>query len=322
MTSPSSNAPHTLQQNILLAAGFSFLNAGLLSGMTMFAKLLSQYFGPIEITFFRNLASLFFLLIIFIALKKMGSLWRTQRPKAHLIRSFIGTCGIITGMWSFSLSPLVVATLLFFTAPLFVVILSPLILKEKIGPMRVMGVIFGFIGVGIVSYPAFTGQASDFTILGVIVGIMYGFIAGGVDLTLRWMGNTEDASTTTFYFLLFGLIATAFYWPFSDTSPLQQSAPSIFIIAGLGLTGVLSLLAKSQSYRLGDAAVVAPITYTMVIWAGLFDYFIWDHLPSIELLIGSGLIIGSNLFILWREHKAKTRDHISNDPPPPPARPA
>ena len=292
-----------MTQNLTTAFILALFNALMLSSMSLFAKLLGQYFGPLEITFFRNSSSLIMLIIFLLTTTNIREILKTQRPWAHLIRSVIGTIGIVIGMWSFILSPLAVATLLFFTAPLFVALLSYPVLGERVGPWRLSSVFIGFIGVALIAAPAFLDGASELTILGVIVGISYGFVAGCVDLCLRWLGNTESSSTTTFYFLLFGILATSLYWPFSPNSPLDIDLHIGWIIFGLGLTGVLSLLAKSQSYRLAPASLVAPITFTMIIWAGLFDYFIWGHKPTLTLALGGAIIITSNLVILWREHK-------------------
>lgn len=296
-----------MTQNLSKAFILALFNAVMLSAMSMFAKLLGQHYGPLEVTFFRNSASMIFLVIFLITTTDIRAILKTNRPWAHVIRSAIGTVGIIIGMWSFILSPLAAATLLFFTAPLFVALLSYPVLGERVGPWRLSSVFIGFIGVAVIAAPAFMGDhqnaATDLTALGVVVGIAYGFVAGCVDLCLRWLGNTESSSTTTFYFLLFGIVITSLYWPVSDNSPFDLSVNSAWIVLGLGLTGVLSLLAKSQSYRLAPASLVAPVTFTMIIWAGLFDYFIWGNKPSLSLLIGGTIIIASNLVILWREHK-------------------
>jgi drug/metabolite transporter (DMT)-like permease len=294
-----------MPQNLMIAIGFALINAFMLSAMSLFAKLLAQYFQPVEITFFRNASSLIILIVLFAFMRKLKGIHITQNPRAHLLRSAIGTAGILVGMWSFSISPLAVATTLYFTAPLFVVLLSYPVLGEKVGPLRMGGVAAGFCGVALIAWPAFTDPNSDITALGVVVGIAYGFIAGCVDICLRWLGKTENSSTTTFYFLLFGVTVTSFYWPFSPKSPLDLDISSLSIIFFLGLTGVLSLLAKSQSFRLGQASLVAPITYTMIIWAGLFDYFVWGKLPGWQVIAGTLVIITSNLFILWRENRKR-----------------
>jgi drug/metabolite transporter (DMT)-like permease len=292
-----------------LAIQYALLNACMLSAMGLFAKLLGQYFGPVEVTFFRNISSILFL-IVFMAFMGGFSGLRTTRPLAHFIRSLIGTAGIVVGMWSYSLSPLMLATVLYFTSPLFVILLSYPVLGEKVGPWRIGGVIAGFIGVLVIASPALFSASQDITLLGVGVGMLYGFLAGCVDISLRWVGKTENPTTTTFYFMSFGIIATSLYWPFSANSPMDLDSTTLMIILALGLTGIISQLSKTQSFRLGSVAMLAPITFTMIIWAGLFDYLVWGKLPEKELLIGSVIIIGSNMLILWREH----RKNIYNPP--------
>ncbi|MFP4313145.1 MAG: DMT family transporter [Alphaproteobacteria bacterium] len=300
-----------MKQNITAALLFASLNAFALSSMSLFAKLMGDYYGPIEVTFFRNLASFALLVILLLALREIPSLLKTKRPWAHFIRSAIGTTGMIFGMWSYQISPLALATLLYFTSPLFVALLSYPVLGEKVGPYRIASVVAGFVGVAIIALPAFSeyGAAAGITVLGVIVGIIYGFSAGCVDLCLRYLGDTESSKTTTFYFLLFGIIATGLYWPFSEYDPYLHSQATYFIIAGLGITGIVSLLAKSQSFRLAPASFVAPVAFTMIIWAGLFDYFIWDKLPGWPLILGGTIIIASNLVIAWREQRKKIKEN-------------
>ncbi len=295
------------RDTVRLAILYALLNACMLSAMGLFAKLLGEYFAPPEVTFFRNVASLIFLLV-FMWFAGGFSHLKTSRPVAHLVRSLIGTAGIVVGMWSYAISPMMLATVLYFTSPMFVVLMSYPVLGEKVGPWRIGGVVAGFIGVLIIASPALFGGDSGITMQGVIVGISYAFLAACVDISLRWVGRTENPMTTTFFFMSFGIIATSFWWPFSPRSPLDLDTGIILIIIGLGLSGIISQLSKTASLALGDAAMLAPITFTMIIWAGAFDYMIWGEIPGPELMIGSAIIIGSNLLIFWREHVKRTQN--------------
>lgn len=124
-----------MNQNVTAAILFALLNAFSLSAMSLFAKLMGNYFGPVEVTFFRNIASFALLVIILLSMRQIPEILRTDRPWAHLIRSSIGTIGMIFGMWSYHLSPLALATLLYFTSPLFVALLSYPVLGEKVGAL-------------------------------------------------------------------------------------------------------------------------------------------------------------------------------------------
>lgn len=286
-----------INQNTLAAIGFALLNGFLLSSAGLFSKLLSTTLNPVELVFTRNAVAMTFLIIGFYILRKKMPL-KTSRPWAHILRGAIGTTGIIIGMWAYTIMPLTEATILFFTLPLFVTLMSGIILREKIGLVRIGAVIAGFTGVLIA-----TGPTGDLTLTQISVGIGSAFFAAGVDICLRWLGKTESSSTTVFYFLTFGLIITSLYIPFSNITITMPPLIMIAFILSLGLAGLGSLLAKTQSFRLAEASLITPITYTMIIWAGLFDYFIWHKTPSLSLIIGAAIIIASNLIILRREHQ-------------------
>ncbi|MCL4678251.1 MAG: DMT family transporter [Alphaproteobacteria bacterium] len=292
------------KDHLLAAVGFALFNALMLSGMSLFAKLLREYYGAFEVTFFRNVFSLI-ALVLWLALARKLYVLETDRPRAHLLRSFIGTVGIILGAQALGMMPLAETTILLFTSPLFVVLLSWPLLGERVGVYRLSAVAIGFVGVMIMANPS---QAADqLPLMGVLIGLGWGLSSGLVDICLRWIGRTESSTTTTFYFVLFGTIACGMHWPFAEVQPGGYSWNSALLIAGLGATGLLSLLAKSQSFRLGEAATIAPISYTMIIWAMLFDYLLWDRVPSTNVLIGATIIVGSNLFILYREITLKKR---------------
>ena len=288
--------------SLLLGIIFAVINAFMLAAMSLFAKLLATYFGPVEVTFFRNVFSLVALCAWFIFAGKLALL-KTKRPYAHLFRGAIGTAGIVLGSWALSIMPLAETTVLLFTAPLFVVLLSYPVLKEPVGIYRLSAVFIGFMGVIVMINPA--NPLDDLPLVGILIGLGWGFFAGCVDTCLRWMGKTENATTTVFYFVLFGTLVTGLHLPFAEFKPNSFSLSAFWIITGLGMTGLLSLLAKTQSYRLAEATIIAPIMYSMIIWTMIFDYLFWDRLPSINAILGSLIIISSNLFILYRETRKK-----------------
>lgn len=276
----------------------------MLSSMNMFAKLLGDTLGPIEITFARNFIAIALLLMGLSVIRKL-SLIRTKRPWAQLIRACVGTIGMVFSMWSVIVLPLTTATALLFTAPLFVVLLSYPLLKEKVGPFRLIAALIGFSGVVIIAQPE-----TNIPPFSLFIGLIAGFLNGLVAICLRWLGNTESTATTNFYFLFYGLIGTACALPFLPSEPpSQESWPYIL---GLGVVGLLSLLLKTQGFRLGPAALISPISYTMMVWALIYDYFIWNNVPSFLVLAGASVIIISNLFILWREHTHPANKVVKN----------
>ncbi|MEM8832960.1 MAG: DMT family transporter [Pseudomonadota bacterium] len=295
MTSDHLNKP-------LLGVGYA-LSAGLmLATMNMCAKLLTDIFNPIEITFYRNIVSIFFLISLVFLWKKISLLYKTKRPYAQLIRAVVGSTGMFFCIWAVLIMPLSVATAFIFTAPLFVTLLSPLILKEKVGIIRIVSTFIGFSGVLLIAQPETISEPWM-----ILVGLAAGFFNGWVAICLRWLGSSEHTVTTNFYFFLYGTIMTVLLFPFSGIS--VPPVESYTIILGLGIAGLASLILKTQGFRYGPASLISPISYTMIIWAVLFDYIFWQTTPTIYTLLGSSVIIGSNLFIIWREHR-KNQEHL------------
>lgn len=293
------------KDNPLAAVGLAALTAGLLATMNLFAKLLGQVFSPVEITFFRNVVALCLVLAGFVLFRKMA-LMKTSRPLAQFTRAAVGTISLFFTIWSYTLLPLANATALLFTQPLWVVILSYPLLREKVGIYRILAVIAGFSGVLVMADPS-----GEMGWHGLMVGLMAGFLNACVAICLRWLGQTEHASTTVFYFVFLGLIGTGVFLPVTGSViPETDLVPYIPYILGLGVFGLGSLLTKTYSFRLGDASLVTSISYTMIIWAGLFDYFIWGRVPAFEVWIGALVIISSNLFIVWRERVKRKRELV------------
>lgn len=283
---------------ILLA----LLNAFFLAAMSFFMKMLTQFFQPPEVVFFRGAFACIAILLWLGATQRLNTL-KTQRPMVHLFRGALGTAGIVMGAWALSLMPLAETTIMFFTAPLFVVILSAPILKERVGIKRFSAVAFGFFG--IVVMKVFDVGGVELPLIGIFAGLAWGFIAGSVDVCLRWMGKTEDPTRTVFYFMFFGMIVTGLHWPWAEVAEGGWSINAFWIIIALGLTGLLSQIVKTQSLQLVEASVLAPITFSMIIWTMLFDYVFWHKVPTWNVVLGAVIIISSNLFILYRENTVK-----------------
>lgn len=290
------------RNTIMLAVACSFVGAFMLATMSLFAKLLGNYFGPIEVTFFRNTIGLGFLLVFFLAGGHMACI-KTTRPLAHLGRSTLGTIGIVLGMWAYIVLPLSIATVFFFTMPLYTVLLSYPLLGEKVGIRRMLAVFVGFCGVLVMALPELNTTISP---LGMLLGLSYPFVAALVDICLRWMGRTENPYTTVFYFLFLGSLMTGLFWPFADLSKVPDlSMDIVTIIVSLGASGALFQFLKTKSLQLAPVYVTGPLTYTMIIWAAMFDYVLWDKTPTWNMALGAVIIITSNIFILWREHQKR-----------------
>lgn len=289
--------PQKPDDHHLMGITYALGTACFLATMNLFAKLLGPEHGPIDITVWRNLIALVMLAGFLILVKRRFDFYKTGRLKAHIIRATIGTVGMVFSIWTYLLLPLAEATALIFTAPLFVVLLSWPLLREKVGIWRIIAVLIGFSGVFVMA-----GPSGDISTKGLIVGLIAGLGNGAVAICLRWLGQTENTETTVFYFLFIGLIVTVPFMPWVGAMPAFDSSALLF---GLGFFGLLSLLTKTYSFRLGAAALISMISFTQIVWAVLFDYLFWDKMPSLPVILGASIIIASNVLIVWREQARK-----------------
>jgi hypothetical protein len=118
--------------------------------------------------------------------------WRTQRPAAHAWRALVGLSTMLLAFGSLAYLPLAESTTIGFAAPLFAVMLSALVLKEKVGPHRWGAVIAGFLGVLLVMRP----EGRDLPALGLGLAVAAAFGVGVVTITIRQIGRTEHPQTT------------------------------------------------------------------------------------------------------------------------------
>ena len=123
--------------------------------------------------------------------------------------------------------------------------------------------------------------------------------AGSVVQTRR-LTDTETTSSIVLYFSLFCTIGGLLTLPFGWIVP---SAPQLAALIGLGMIGGLSHILLTESYRYAPASLVAPLDYTALLWAFILGYWFFGELPTATVYIGSAIVAGSGLFVIWRERQ-------------------
>jgi drug/metabolite transporter (DMT)-like permease len=261
--------------------------------MNTCAKMVSAAHGPIEMVFFRGLIALS-LLIPYMILTQPRSVFKTKRIKTHLYRSVVGNLGVGFVFWAYSLLPMADATALLFAAPLFVTILSPIMLREKVDRYRWAAVIVGFAGIILIAKPSGDMLSSPASLIALAAALCIAL----VDMALRNLGRTDEALTTVFYFLLIGVLISGPYTLVYGSTPNLDILPWIF---GLGFFAAIQQVAKTTAYRFAEASLLAPYMFTSIVWATMMGWIIWHDFPELSVLMGTAVVIGCNLFSIWRE---------------------
>jgi len=270
--------------------------AAVLSIMLVCVKLLGESgVSLVETLFWRQLPTVPILLVWFAARGRLSTLNSTRLP-AHGRRAIAGLAGMFLNFGAVILLPLAEATTFNFTSAIWAVVLSALVLHEKIGPWRWGAVLLGFAGVLVIAQPG----GGNVPGLGAAVALGAAFMIALISIQIRDLAQTEDPLTIVFWFAAFSLPPLAIALPFVFTG---HTAYQWSLLAGLALFGLLGQFLLTSALRFGAVASVIVMDYSSLIWATLFGWWVFDRLPPQSTWLGAPLIVGAGLLIAWREHR-------------------
>ena len=238
---------------------------------------------------------------IFIGIPLAILIWRAgglvalkpQNPKGHFLRAGLVICGTFLFLNGLRYLPLTDAIAIAFAGPLFITALAPPLLGERVGWRRWLAVAAGFIGILVIMRPG--GSAIQWAALFPLAASLTGAFR---DILTRRMSARETSVALLFYtslgVTLAGLATVPFEW-----TPVPAADWAMFALSGF-LIGSAHFL-MIETFRLGEAALVAPFKYSGVIWAALLGFLIWGDVPDGGTIAGVSVVIASGLYILHRE---------------------
>jgi drug/metabolite transporter (DMT)-like permease len=254
-------------------------------------KFLLAAYPLVEVTWARFFFATFFAAAI--AGPNLPDALRSRAPILQTARSLI--LMVTTGVFNagVKLLPLATATAIMFTTPILVTVLSIPILKEEVGMRRWIGVALGFLGALIVVRPGLGGLG-----FGALFLVIAALLNANYQLLTRKVRIHDQPITSLLYTAATGAIVTSALLPFDWQWP---NASGWFLFALSGLMGCLGHLCLIQAFRRAPASVVAPFSYSSLVWASLYGWFIFAEWPDLWTWVGAALIIGSGLYIFHRE---------------------
>lgn len=256
-----------------------------------------------ELVFFR---SFFGLLPVVIFLAGRGELREGVKTRAlgnQIGRGLIGTLSMGCIFYSLTKLPLPEAVTINYATPLASIALAALFLGEIVHAWRWSAVIIGFVGVIIIAWPSLTlfstGLGSGVAIgaVAAILGALFGAVA---QTLVRRLILTERPATVVFYFLAVSSLVSLVTLPFGWVLP---SPLILFYLVSAGICGGIAQILLTESYRHADMSVIAPFEYTSLIFSVLVGFFFFGDVPTWFMAIGGALVVGSGLFIIYRERK-------------------
>jgi drug/metabolite transporter (DMT)-like permease len=259
-------------------------------------KALTADFPILEIVAFRSF-------VAFLALVPV--LWRhgglaalaTKHPLGHVLRTFYGFVGTVTAVYGYGMLPLATVTALGFAMPLFLTILSFVLLGERVGPRRGSAVLAGLGGVLLILRPWQSGGALP---PGPVAIVLAGVVTWALSMiSIRRMGEAGERNVTIVGWCMLGtgVLAAIGAAPHWITPGIPQLAA--LIAAGL-LSGVAQLL-MTEGYRSGETTLVAPFEYGAILYATILGIALWGEWPDAWSLLGVVVLIAAGLYIWHRE---------------------
>ena len=267
------------------------------SFMDILIKITDEY-AVGQVMFFR---AVFGLIPIFFLIPKnrLRDFYKTKHVGLHFYRSFFGAiamAAIFIGLRNLQLAEV---TSLSFSGPIWVVIFSMIFLSEKIRAKRWVAVGLGFIGVLIISKPGFD-NLNYYYIFPIIFCI--GF--AGVSILIRKLTLAgETVWLIAFYFSVASGLGGLATFPLGDW--IMPTKYDLVLLILVGLLGGIANLTLTQSYKLAEVTLTTPLKYLSLVFAVIYGFYFFNEVPSINTLLGAGLIVISSGIIFFRENQLK-----------------
>ncbi len=294
MTRP---APLPRADRPLAAAAWMTGSIAAFTAMAVATRAIRDTHDTFEILAYRSLAGIVLVLALAAAMGRLGRITAARLP-GHGLRNTVHFTGQALWFWAITQSPLAQVFALEFTAPLWVILLSPLLLGERLTRTRLVAAAIGFAGILMVARPDFA--ALDPGLLAAAACAV--FFALSMILTKR-LTRDEDLVSILFWMCLmqagFGLAISA-----RDGALALPTAATLPWLALIGLAGVTAHLCLTRALQLAPASFVGPVDFVRLPVIALIGAAFYDEPLSLALAFGAALILGANWLSLRSESRA------------------
>ena len=276
------------EQNLVKGIALGILTALLGSIVLAASKHLSNQVNIATIVLFQYLICFIFSLPWLF--RNGVSALKTDYASHHIIRGVSGCIALYAFYFVLNHIPLVDTSILRNTAPLLVPLVLWVCLQIKIPKNRWPPLIIGFFG-GIVMLQPGQKGVSWWHLMGLVSGLGLAFSM----VFTRILSQKEPEGLILFYYFLISLV---FVIPFFiiNYQPVPTSALPWLIFIGVIMYFTFGIYTKAYKYV--KPSILSPTSYFAVIFAGIFEWLIWDHIPSITTLIGIVLVVSGGILIL------------------------
>ena len=216
--------------------------------------------------------------------------WQSNNVKLQVLRSFFSIIESGCFVLAFRYLSLADVHSVGSLTPVIIVALSALILKENVSPKTWIAIFVGFLGVLIILRPGL----SIFDIKS-LLPLMAAFFLGLYQVVTRKVSENDSTETSLFYTSLIGFIVMSIlafvYW-----QPLTLN--SYFLFTGIGIFFSMGIYFQIIALSKARASIIQPFHYTLIFWAIILGYLVYDDLPNIFTIVGAIIIAASGIYVL------------------------
>ena len=251
-------------------------------------KWLAGTFSAGQIVLTRSLAALVVLTPLLMK-GGMPNLVRLEKPGVQVSRVALATAELVFFYMAIRYLPLADVMTFYLAGPIYVAAVSPWLLGERVSRRQWLAIAIGFAGVVVVLRPG-SGSLSWPALISIGGSLCYAMVV----VQSRQLRSTPDR-VLVFWQTIGALVIGAVLSPFDWVTP---SLADLLMLAALGIVSMTAHLCIARSLKLAPAAVVAPIQYSLLLWAILFGWLVFGDRPQPPMLIGAAVIVIAGLMVV------------------------
>lgn len=284
----------SLQDKPSLGIFLKILGIALYPLSDAFVKHFMEIYSVPQATFLRALARMMPLLMLVFFQGGFKHVFNPRQSQLHIVRLMINIASTFCFMYAFSSASLTTVYTFGYTTPIFMLILSALILKESIKFQKWIA-----IGVGLITVILGMRPGSGVFEIAALLVLSASFLAALNKVLMRRLASTEHSLAIAIYPNIFiMLIISPCLFFAGHWQPLPWSHWGIFAL--IGAITAIGQYAIAQALRFAQASVLAPADYTSFFWVVVIDLLWWGKSPDKYTLISAGVIMISSFFLLYR----------------------
>ena len=266
-------------------------------------KFLGDEYSIIQLTLFRNVAAIIPLLLLILFTNEFSTIFKNLGNKFLILSCLRGICFLSMNVFIFiSVVNLEFATAmtLTFSSPFFIVILSIILLSEKIGIYRWSAIFIGFFGVVMIMKPT-SEIFSLYSIFPILTAIAWAFTV----IILKFIQGNHSTAKIQLYTLIFNVIGGLLLF-FVTTGHVEIKNFKDFILMTMtGVLGGTAAILFIYSYRLISASKIASFEYLGIPSSFVLGWIFFNEAPWSQLFPGVIVIIFAGMIIIWRDNIKK-----------------